>query len=59
MTDQLAFAIDALASPPAGMRKGPDGSVAARQIASATSGVWVIGPALSRTLVMKHSTIDA
>lgn len=44
---QPSCAIQSSASAPAAMRMGVEGSVAARQIASATSGAWVIGPDVS------------
>jgi hypothetical protein len=49
-----ASAIHASASAPAAIFSGADGSVTARQIASATSDAWVIGPELSRMVVMKR-----
>ena len=56
---QPASAIQASASAPAAMRSGADGSLATRQIASATSDERVIGPVLSWMLATMRSIIGA
>jgi hypothetical protein len=57
--DHAASAIQASASAPAGVRIGADGSLATRQIASATSDGRVIGPELSRMPSKARSIIGA